>query len=146
MAKKTIKVLYFINGPVASADDEDAMSKYSVKHQICIRNADMIHEGEYVEDFDIVDGAVPAAYAAVAKEKKPAKEKPKPQTTQPPAGSPIEPPPAPTPPEGSETPPDAPQGGGQPPAPEPTPQAAVAAGSKPKPPQGSEGKAWKPNA
>lgn len=135
MAKKKIKVLFFIAGMVATDDEEAAMNKFSAKHTICIRNASMIHDGDNVEPFDVVAGAVPPSYAAAAKEKKPEPEAPKAPKAD--AGkvdkrSPAAPPPPVVEPkEGDETPPVVEGEGGKPKPPEPTPGA---------------GAGWKPNA
>lgn len=65
--KKQAKVLYFINGPVAT--DEQQAEIDAMAGLICVRNRAVIHEDDPLEDFDHVAGDVPDAYAAAAKVK-----------------------------------------------------------------------------
>src|SRR6478752_973169 len=109
MAKQKIKVLYFLNGPVASSEDENYVEKhFTPKHQLCYRNALMIGDNEPVEAFDIVAGAVPAQYRAEADAKGPPVEHKRPKTPAASAApkSPVAPP-APEPAKVHETPQEA---------------------------------------
>lgn len=63
------KHLFFINGPVATAEQEDAADE--LNGFVCFRNANMITPEESCEPFDFVHGEVPLQYrrAAEAKER-----------------------------------------------------------------------------
>jgi hypothetical protein len=69
MAKRKIKVLYFLNGPSTTEDDEAAIGQFSALHNVCLRNAQYIGDNDAIEDFDIVAGHVPSSYVAAAEEK-----------------------------------------------------------------------------
>lgn len=65
MAKKRkTKVLYFITGPQET--DEQRAEIEAMAGIVCIRNANVIHDGDPIEDFDHVAGDVPEAYARAA--------------------------------------------------------------------------------
>lgn len=131
MSKLRKKVLFFIVGPVPSDADREAAAKYEGnRFQLCYRNSVHVHPDEACEDFDILDGVVPANYQTVADEKpaEDAVEAPKADA----GGA-----------EGANVPPESPlkaQGGdtggdGKP-----------AAETKPKAPKPDAAKGWKPNA
>jgi hypothetical protein len=63
------KHLFFIDGPVATPEQEDEADKLG--GFVCFRNARMIAADEGCEDFDFLHGDVPVNYqrAAVAKER-----------------------------------------------------------------------------
>lgn len=126
MAKRKIKVLYFIKGTMATAEDEAAIDEFSVRHVVCIRNASMIGDNDPLEDFDVVAGEVPPKYAAAFEAKGPPVERETPKT------------------------PIASVQQGNPLAPEPVaaPEPAPIADAKPKAPVAKPGaaKGWKPNA
>src|SRR6185369_1195457 len=94
MAKQKLKVLFFIADTAATPEEEEAMSEFSAKHQICIRNASMIGDGDALEKFDIVAGAVPPRYAEAFAAKPPIveRERPKAHVAAAPHGSPVAPP------------------------------------------------------
>lgn len=135
MAKRKLrKVLYFIQGASPSDDDRDEMEAFGQGHMVCQRNVLHIHDGDPIEEFDIVAGAVPASYTEAAADKVEPEVAPVPTVDQDKVanGSPLAPPPAKEPPVK------------QPEAPETPPKAAA----KPKPPAPKPGaaKGWKPNA
>lgn len=88
MAKKKIKVLFFIAGTVATAEENAAMEEFSAKHLVCVRNASMIGDNEAIEPFDLVAGAVPPRYAEVAASKPPVEERERPKA--PAASAPVD--------------------------------------------------------
>jgi hypothetical protein len=135
MAKKKIKVLYFIAGSASTAEDDAAIEKYDARHNVCYRNAEMIGDRDAIEDFDIVAGAVPPRYAEAAEEKGPFVEPSRPTVpaASAPQGSPVAPPASDAGTgegEGAGEPQDA-GNAAKPKAPAPKPEAA---------------KGWKPNA
>jgi hypothetical protein len=129
MAKrKLLTVLYFLNGSAPTTEDEAAMAEFGQGHVVRQRNALLIHDGDAIEDFDIVAGAVPETYAIAAAEKGEPPEPPVPPSIDAetvPAGSPV-----------------APVKGDGKPADPPKP----AADAKPVPPKPKPGAGWKPNA
>ncbi len=166
MAKKKIKVLFFIAGFIATKDEDAEMNKFSAKHLVCVRNAAMIREDDGIEDFDIVAGEVPDVYAEAAKlkpkavkeptppkvdAKTVAKENPAAPPVAPPAAPPVDPKPPETPPAADLKPDDAAPPGSPPSASEAAVAESNATGEaaakpvKPEPKPGA-GKGWKPNA
>ena len=63
------KHLFFINGPIATPEQEDEADKLG--GFVCFRNATMISPDEACEDFDFLHGDIPPNYAraAAAKER-----------------------------------------------------------------------------
>jgi outer membrane biosynthesis protein TonB len=138
MAKRKLrKVLFFISGASPTDDDRAEMEAFGQGHMVCQRNVLHIHDGDPIEEFDLVAGAVPAAYAEAAAAKTEPEVAPVP-TVDPSAiaaESPLAPPPADPPADPPVAPPQAPE----------TPPKAAA---KPKPPapKPEAAKGWKPNA
>lgn len=133
MAKRKLrKVLFFIEGASPTDDDREAMEAFGQGHMVCQRNVLHIHDGDPIEEFDIVAGLVPAQYAAAFE----AQGEPEEAIAAPPVeagavapGSPLTPPPVDPPVDPPVAPPKAPEAPPKPP--EPKPNAA---------------KGWKPNA
>jgi len=149
MAKKKIKVLYFIAGSASTAEDDAAIEKYDARHNVCYRNAEMIGDRDAIEDFDIVAGAVPPRYAEAAEEKGPFVEPSRPTVpaASAPQGSPVAPQGSPVAPQGSPVAPPASdagtgegEGAGEP------QDAGNAAKPKAPAPKPEAAKGWKPNA
>lgn len=153
MAKKKIKVLFFIAGMKATDAEDAAMNKFTNRHVVCVRNASMIGDNDGIEDFDEVAGEVPAVYAeAAALKPKPSKE-PKPPKADPKTVDPQSPAAPKTPPAGQEgnqgdngdqTPPAGAEDGN---TGDQTPP-VVDGNVKPKAPEPKPGagKGWKPNS
>jgi hypothetical protein len=159
MAKKKIKVLFFIAGFIATKDEDAEMNKFSAKHLVCVRNAAMIREDDGIEDFDVVAGEVPDKYAEAAKLKPKAVKEPTPPKVdaktvakESPAAPPVAPPASPpADPKLPETPPAAelkPDDAAPPGSPPSASEAVVAEAAKPVTPEPKPGagKGWKPNA
>lgn len=167
MAKKKIKVLFFIAGMRATDAEDAAMNKFSNRHVVCIRNAQYVGDNDAIEDFDEVAGEVPAIYAEAAALKPKPKKEPKPAPVDPKtvdANSPAAPqtpvPGAPAGQEGNQgggagdlKPEDANPAGAPPSASEAAVAEAAkpvegAGDAKPKAPEAKPGagKGWKPNA
>lgn len=135
--RKLRKVLFFINGAAPSEEATAEMEAFGQGHVVCQRNAMHVHDGDPIEDFDIVAGEVPPSYAIAAAEKTEPEVAPVP-TVDPGAvapGSPLEPPLTPPPADPPVDPPKAPE----------TPPKAAAKPKTPAPkPEAAKG--WKPNA
>jgi len=142
MAKKKIKVLYFIAGSASTAEDDAAIEKYDARHNVCYRNAEMIGDRDAIEDFDIVAGAVPPRYAEAAEEKGPFVEPSRPTVpaASAPQGSPVAPQGSPVAPPASDAGTGEGEGAGEP------QDAGNAAKPKAPAPKPEAAKGWKPNA
>ncbi len=94
MAKRQIKVLFFIADTIATDEENEAIESYGGRHFVCVRNASMIGDKDAIESFDLVGGLVPPQYAAVAAAKGPPVEAVRPVTkaASAPKGSPLAPP------------------------------------------------------
>lgn len=92
MQRKMTKVLFFIAGPVATAEEEaEAEAMMNGRTHVCFRNASRISKDEALEAFDLVAGCAPARYADAAAEKGApvVQEAPKADAATVPAGSPL---------------------------------------------------------
>jgi hypothetical protein len=131
--RKLLTVLYFLEGAAPTPEDEAAMSEFGQGHVIRQRNALLIHDGDAIEDFDLVAGAVPPSYAAAAAEKG---EPPAPKKAKPVKPDAVAP-------ESPVAPSEAPEGTSEAVG-EPEAVAAPAEVVPPKPKGAARG--WKPNA
>lgn len=135
MAKRKLrKVLFFIEGASPTDADREEMEAFGQGNMVCQRNVLHIHDGDPIEEFDIVAGLVPAQYAEAFEAQGEPEEAIAPPPVDPSAvapGSPLQPPPVDPPvdpPKAAETPPKA------------------AAKPKPPAPKPNAAKGWKPNA
>lgn len=60
-------VLFFLAGAVASEEEREAIAEFDGdEYRVMFRNASFVNEGDTIEKFDLVAGAVPDNYARAA--------------------------------------------------------------------------------
>lgn len=100
-ATKHPRVLFFLKGIIPTLEEQSEAEELG--NNVAFRNASVIADGDPLEAFDKVAGAIPASYAAevARREADGEPEAPEPpKSALPPAGSPVAPPtaaPAPKP-------------------------------------------------
>lgn len=63
-------VLFFLAGAIASEEEQEAIAEFDGdEFRVMFRNASFVNEGDAIEKFDIVAGAVPDNYARAAEAK-----------------------------------------------------------------------------
>lgn len=92
MQKKQRRHLFFINGPVPTAEQQEEAD--GLNGLVCFRNRLFVRDDEphAVEAFDELHGDIPPVYQRAARAKAGVKEPEKPVVSAPPAGAVIVPP------------------------------------------------------